>query len=298
MIRKVIEKHFLERVIEESIVVCPKCKGSLLFRKIRRRGGLIQRGVLECTSCGTQFKIYARIPVLLLPGQYADWTHPFIEALFGYVRASYEEIVREYGIDKIRELYFKLLRGECKPPELHFEEPVDKKLLSEGGRRITRKAIERHIRRIREQTEGKGDFIKMIKVTISLTPKKILDMCSGGGFFLGRLLEGYRDFDQLFSFDIDFHCVKRVEGTLRHYDLLNRALPMVADARTMPFRSNCFDVVTNNYGFSQILGYSRALHESFRVLRPDGKLIIRDKLQITKLSDSELRSGGGPNTAL
>ena len=130
----------------------------------------------------------------------------------------------------------------------------------------------------------------MIHVTIGLAPKKILDMCSGGGFFLGRLLEEYRGFDQFFSFDIDFHCVKRVEGTLKHYDLLNRALPMVADARTMPFRSKYFDIVTNNYGFSQILGYSRALRESFRILRPNGKLIIRDKLQIIKLSSSELRS--------
>ena len=290
MTKDITKSSLLEQAIKYSVIVCPICKGGLSLEKARWHKRFVQRGILRCRSCGIQFKIYARIPVLLPPGQYADWTHPFVEALFGNIRMSYDDIVKKYGIEKVRELYFKLIEGKYEPPRLYFKEPVDRRLLAEGSRRITKRAIEEHLKRIKEQTKGKRDFRKMIEVTIEILPKKILDMCSGGGFFLARLLERYRDFNQFFSFDIDYHCAKRVEGTLKHYKLLNKALPMVADARTMPFRSDYFDIVTNNYGFSQILGYSRALRESFRVLRPGGKLIVRDKLQITKLSDFELRS--------
>lgn len=57
--------------------------------------------------------------------------------------------------------------------------------------------------------------------------------------------------------------------------LVARARPMVADARAQPFPSNFFDVVTSNYGFSHILGYSKALSETYRTLKPGGWLIVR-----------------------
>ena len=146
-----------------NIIVCPICKSKLLFRQITKQRGIIQRAELHCTTCNTRFKVYARIPVLLSPGQLADWTHPFIEALFGNIKLSYEELIAMYGIEKIRELYFKLINGEYKPPRRFFKEPVNKKLLAESSRRITIKAVEKHFKRIKEQTRDRKDLKEMIK---------------------------------------------------------------------------------------------------------------------------------------
>ena len=115
-------------------------------------------------------------------------------------------------------------------------------------------------------------------------------MCSGGGFFLTCLPEKYKDYNQFFSFDMDYHCIKRIEGILRYYNVLDKALPLVADARKTPFKQNYFDTITNNCGFSQILGYSKALHEVFKILKPGGKMIIREIMGITRWNSSKLRS--------
>ena len=280
----------LENLIKSGAILCPLCGEKLSLVKITKYKGFIQRGKLQCISCNAQFKIYARIPVLLPPGSYADWMHPLIETLFGYTRMSYEEIVRKYGLKKIRELYFKLLKGEYKPPKLYFKEPVDRKLLAEGAQRVTKKAIERHMRLIKEKTRNGEEYLEMIKYVKETNPERILDMCSGGGFFLASLLGRYKRFKLLLSIDIDYHCAKRVEGILKYYNLLDRAMPIVVDARTMPFKSNYFDVVTNNCGFNQILGYSKALHEAYRVLKPHGKLIVKDRIAIFQANNEELKS--------
>ncbi|RLF17315.1 MAG: hypothetical protein DRN06_04025 [Thermoprotei archaeon] len=280
----------LERAVRDAVIVCPLCRGILSLERVARRGGVVKRARLHCTSCNAQFRVYARVPVLLPPGQFARWTLPIVEALTGNTGISYEELLAEYGVEKVRELCFKLVRGEYRPSKLLFKEPVDKRLLAEGGRRVVRKVVEKHLKLIRAQTEGSEDFAVMIELASSIAPSKALDMCSGGGFFLARFLERYRGFDHLFSIDVDYHCAKRVEGTLRYYRLLDRALPLVANARIMPFQSSYFDLVTNNCGFSQILGYSRALHEAFRVLRPGGRMVVRDIQGITRWDSSELRS--------
>lgn len=72
--------------------------------------------------------------------------------------------------------------------------------------------------------------------------------------------------------------------------ILVGASSLVADARKVLFQSNYFDVITNNCGFSQILGYTKALHEAFRMLKPGGKMVMREIMGITRWDDSKLRS--------
>ncbi len=275
-----MKESFLEYSLRESLA-CPICRGSLEIRKATRRNSVIQRAILSCVSCSTLFKVYARIPVLLKPGQYACWNHPHVEAVFGFTLESYEELLRKYGVEEVRRRAFRILRGEYSPPKVFFKEPVDRRLLAIGGWRIRKCYVERHLRRIKEQTKSSTSLRRMVGIAREYSPCKILDMCSGGGFFLTCLIEKYRDFKEFYSFDIDYKCAKRVEGTLTYYKLLDRSLPMVADARAMPFKENYFDIITNNCGFNQILGYTKAVKEAYRVLKPGGKLIVREFYGIT-----------------
>ena len=283
-----MEENFLEYSLKTSLV-CPLCKGSLKIRKAIKHNDIIQRAFLNCTLCGTLFKIYARIPVLLKPGLRADWNHPIVEALFGYTTESYENLLEKYGVAEVRRRFFELLRGKYSPSKVFFKEPVDKSLLAKGAWRVRKSSIEKHLKKIREWSKDLESFREMIKIVKNFSPNKLLDMCSGGGFFLTRLIEKYRDFKEFYSFDIDYICAKRVEGTLMYYNLLDKSLPLVTDARLMPFKQNYFDVITNNCGFNQILGLTSAVREAYRVLKPEGKLVIRENYGITRWNNSKTR---------
>jgi len=271
----------LNYLIKQAILVCPLCKGHLSFNWIIRHQNVIQKARIECNSCGVQYEVVARIPVLLQPGQFADWTHPFVEMIFGNNRMAVDEVIARYGAKRIKRLYSRLMKGQYRP-SLVYQKPVDRKLIASGGRRITKRAIAKHFKRIKAQTEDNEPIDENVRKAAELKPKIVLDQCSGGGFFLAHLLGKYKDYERLFSFDIDYHCAKRVEGILRHYGVTRKSLTLVADARVQPFPSDFFDIVTNDYGFSHILGYTTALRETLRILKPEGQLIVREGYGLTR----------------
>jgi SAM-dependent methyltransferase/uncharacterized protein YbaR (Trm112 family) len=275
------ERGYIDYVINQDILVCPLCKGHLSFSWIIRHQNVVQKAGIGCNSCGVRYEVYARIPVLLQPGQFADWTHPFVEMIFGNNRMAVDDVIARYGAKRIKRLYSRLMKGQYRP-SLIYRKPVDRNLIASGGRRITKRAIVKHFKRIKAQTEDDEPIDENVRKAIELTPKTVLDQCSGGGFFLAHLLEKYRDYEHLFSFDIDYHCAKRVEGILRHYGVTRKSLPLVADARIQPFPSDYFDIITNDYGFSHILGYTKALRETFRILKPGGQLIVREGYGLTR----------------
>jgi len=251
----------------------------LFFAKIVKSQGKVQRASIQCEKCGNSFRVVARIPILLPPGSFADWTHPTVELLFGNIRRSLEELIKEYGVERIKEMYFALTRGECQPPVIVSDSPVDRKLISEGGHRITKQAVRKHLERIDKQCAGKRSIEEQVRRVVELKPRTVVDACCGGGFFIASLLKSFQGYEKLFSFDVDYHCSKRVEGIFRHFNVVDRSLPMVADVRRMPFPSDSIELVTTRYGFSHVLGYSKAIEEIYRVLQPRGMLVATDRIQ-------------------
>lgn len=273
---------FLEEAVEEARLVCPLCKYHLSFSWIVRHQDEVKRAGIKCVSCGAGFEVVARIPIFLMPGQFADWTHPFVEMILGNIGISNEEAIVKYGVEKVKGLYAKLMRGEYKP-SLSFKRAVNRKLIASGGRRITKRAVERHFELIWSQMKDEKWLAEMARQAATMTPERMLDECSGGGFFLACFLRRFKGYEQLYSLDIDYHCAKRIEGILRYYKITQKSLPLVADARALPFSSDHFDVVTNNHGFGQILGHSRALRETLRILKPGGRLIMAQEVGLTRL---------------
>jgi ubiquinone/menaquinone biosynthesis C-methylase UbiE/uncharacterized protein YbaR (Trm112 family) len=272
---------FLDSVITRALLVCPLCKGHLSFSWIRRHRDVVQKAGIRCNSCGVRYEVVARIPVLLQQGQFADWTHPFVEMILGNNRMALDEMIQKYGAKRLKRLYSRLLRGQYRP-SLLYERAVDRKLIASGARRLTKRAIAKHFKSIKTKTEEDEPIDENVRKVAELKPKTVLDQCSGGGFFLAHLLEKYKGYEQLFSFDIDYNCAKIVEGILRYYGVVCKSLPMVADARVQPFPSDFFDIVTNDYGFSHILGHTKALRETLRILKPGGQLIVREGYGLTR----------------
>ncbi len=108
---------------------------------------------------------------------------------------------------------------------------------------------------------------------LPLEGSRIADLGCGFGFWLAR----YRDWgvraSDLFAVDLN---PNRVAIAAETCDGCNALL---ADARHVPFRSSCFDIVSQFTLFSSILGFeNRALiaGEMMRILRPGGLIISYD----------------------
>lgn len=264
------------------LLACPLCGGELSLTNAVRHQGEVQRGTIQCNKSGHSFRIVARIPIFLPPEKFADWTHPLVEVLFGNIRRGLEELIEEHGVEKIKRMYSALMKGDYQPPIVVSDSPVDKSLVAQGGYRISKRAVEKHLERIKRQCTGKKSIEKHVRFIAELKPRIIVDACCGGGFFIASLLKKFQKYEKLFSFDVDYNCAKRVEGIFRHLRLIDRSLPMVADVRMMPFPANSLELVTTYYGVSQVLGYSKALQEIFRVLQPGGYFVVTDKIHLGK----------------
>jgi ubiquinone/menaquinone biosynthesis C-methylase UbiE len=96
-----------------------------------------------------------------------------------------------------------------------------------------------------------------------LAPRTVLDI----GCAMGFLVDGFRHFGiEAFGIDMSKYAIKK-SGESKHYLLL-------ADASVLPFRDNCFDLVTMIEVIEHLPNYNSALGEIRRVLRQKGYLYV------------------------
>src|SRR5262245_11247462 len=131
-------------------------------------------------------------------------------------------------------------------------------------------------------------FLNLMK-RYSLFPLKdklILDVGTGGGFFLRSLLKYGIPSSHLFG--VDFW-----EERLKEGHAIAPCLPLVCTtAEMLPFASDFFDVVVQRTMFSSILDDEsrlKAAGEMLRVVKPGGVVISHD-FRIKRPGDSAVRS--------
>lgn len=108
---------------------------------------------------------------------------------------------------------------------------------------------------------------------------KVLDIASGTGDlaieFAKRAGAG-----NVTATDINHEMLRIGEKRLREAGFPSAVVE--ADAESLPFENNSFDVVTVSFGIRNMTHKSRALAEMHRVLRPGGKLLV---LEFSRCSD-------------
>ena len=107
----------------------------------------------------------------------------------------------------------------------------------------------------------------------------MLDLASGGGWFITRLLFNGGDCPQVLSLERDLRCLWTLEHKFRSLKVNSRAEAIGGDVRALPFPDNCFDVVTCANAFGEIAGLSVMLAEVRRVLRLGGHFIFSHGVQ-------------------
>jgi len=277
-------------MISEAVtgMACPVCGGKLSLEQTRRRDERVWKGEIVCSENGHVFPVVTGIPVLLPPGMLADWTHPFTRILMGDFRASVdqkrrmidplEEYARVHGTGKMKEVFAAYLKGEHRPPEKHWESPVDGAMIREGAHRKRKRHVDRHLRLIDEQWGRSKTLREEVGAVAQLKPARLLDVCCGGGFFATSLIREYNEYGQLFALDIDYVCTRLLESTFDRYGVSDRCIPIVADVRALPFPTGYFDLVNSRFGEVHVTGYSAGLREILRVLKPGGHFVCTNRI--------------------
>ena len=268
-------------------MACPLCRSRMSLEQTKRKDGRVWRGKIICSK-GHMFPVVTGIPILLPPGMLAHWTHPFTRILVGDFRLSrdqkrrmidpLEEYARKHGTDKMKEIFAAYAKGEYRPPEKHWESPVDGVMIREGAHRKRKARLDKHLDLTSEQWEKSRSLQEQVRAVVRLKPRRMLDVCCGGGFFTASLLKEYREYDQLFALDIDYVCTRLLESILDRYGVSDRSIPLVADVRALPFPTGSLDLVNSRWGSVHVTGYSAGLREVFRVLQPGGHFVSTNRI--------------------
>ncbi|MDP2045058.1 MAG: methyltransferase domain-containing protein, partial [Deltaproteobacteria bacterium] len=82
--------------------------------------------------------------------------------------------------------------------------------------------------------------------------------------------------------DVTPAMVERARSHLSRLDLANVTFE-VGEAEALPFPDNDFDAVISNGVFNLTLDKEKALHETHRVLKPGGRLMLADMILVAAL---------------
>jgi demethylmenaquinone methyltransferase/2-methoxy-6-polyprenyl-1,4-benzoquinol methylase len=118
-------------------------------------------------------------------------------------------------------------------------------------------------------------IIKYISVN-NIKSKIVLDLASGTGDMAIELLN--LDPKKVYSFDIS----PKMLDIQRKKVSDERVAIEVADSEDMPVESGTVDIVTIAFGIRNFENLEKSLNEIYRVLRPDGLLIVLEMFNLEK----------------
>lgn len=109
---------------------------------------------------------------------------------------------------------------------------------------------------------------------------KVLDIAGGTGDLAGKFAQRVGASGVVVLADLNADMLEVASNRLVDSGVLEGVVFVQADAESIPFADNTFDVVTIAFGLRNVTRKERALESMLRVLRPGGQLLI---LEFSKL---------------
>jgi len=113
---------------------------------------------------------------------------------------------------------------------------------------------------------------KAIGMLQSIEPKFILDVATGTGDFAIQSLSLQPD--KVIGIDISEGMLARGRVKLKERQLNDKVELLSGDSENIPFAENKFDAVTVAFGVRNFENLEKGLHEIYRVLKPNGKVVV------------------------
>jgi demethylmenaquinone methyltransferase/2-methoxy-6-polyprenyl-1,4-benzoquinol methylase len=103
-------------------------------------------------------------------------------------------------------------------------------------------------------------------------PKLMLDIATGTGDFALEALK--LNPDKIIGVDISEGMLAMGKEKIAKLGLSDKISLQLADSEKLPFEANTFDAITVSFGVRNFENLERGLSDMFRVLKPNGKVVI------------------------
>jgi len=124
---------------------------------------------------------------------------------------------------------------------------------------------------------------KIVKKLKEISGGKILDIGTGGGDFVGFLKQALKSFDSFIGIDLNEEELKKAEkeyGTFAKFKKMN--------AEKLDFPDRTFDIVSIASSLHHLERPEKVLKEMFRVIKPQGYLIIQEMYSNLTQTEAQL----------
>ncbi|HEX7713577.1 MAG TPA: bifunctional demethylmenaquinone methyltransferase/2-methoxy-6-polyprenyl-1,4-benzoquinol methylase UbiE [Bacillota bacterium] len=103
---------------------------------------------------------------------------------------------------------------------------------------------------------------------------RALDLCCGTGMITADLAKQVGPDGRITGMDLSGEMLAIARRHLQKWGLLHQVQLVQGDAGKLPFRKDSFDCVTIGYGLRNVPDPVKVLQEAFRVLKPDGRIVV------------------------
>ncbi|MGB9778326.1 MAG: class I SAM-dependent methyltransferase [Candidatus Bathyarchaeales archaeon] len=117
-------------------------------------------------------------------------------------------------------------------------------------------------------------FVKCVSDSCKETDNRVLDVASGMGGFLLQLAEKSPDKSMLVGTDVSEKPLRGVMNKAKNIGVYQKISLIVTDAKHLAFKDKTLSTISSHFGFDNVPETVLALKESFRVLKPNGKVIF------------------------
>ena len=121
---------------------------------------------------------------------------------------------------------------------------------------------------------------KIVKILKSKNPSIILDVATGTGDLAIELVK--TNAKKIIGLDISKGMLDVGIDKIKHKNLNNTIEMVIGDSENLKYEDNFFDAVTVSFGVRNFESLDLGLREIFRVLKPNGSLVILETSNPTK----------------
>jgi len=125
----------------------------------------------------------------------------------------------------------------------------------------------------------------------------ILELAAGAGLGTCAVIKNLSANNHLISVDIDFACVKNIDGMAQYLNLADRVSGLTANFWFLPFEDGVIDTVCTHYGLDESGEIETVLKEVSRVLKQGGRFVAvarknpydrhKNDMELFNISESE-----------
>ena len=275
-----------------GVLACPFCR-SVLSRERGRFCGDVY--FLACQGCGSVFPVLLGRPLLVPKGREGvKW--PRAEAVGWRAQSAMEAVAHLGELQGQGKDIASLVTWMSEPWEPYTRSEwlgLVERTKSQAQARGEGKWWEANDRRERllhstsgsipNRQEERSTLDEFAHRAIRNRPKRILDLATGAGGGISRILNQIEGIELAVATERDLRCTWQIQYKIEHFrpGLFFEAVG--CDVRRLPLRDESFDYATCYHALGELCGVSRVLEEAWRVLQPSG--ILQLSFTDTQLAD-------------